>query len=78
MKTNAAVIMECVGPRCTSDLSKNSNIMSMSGIIERNKTKGILKLTLRNFPDALLRRYASAKCPTANESFFLLGNEKSR
>jgi hypothetical protein len=44
----------------------------MSGITERTKIKGMLRLTLRSFADALPNKYASAMCPTANESFFLL------
>jgi hypothetical protein len=78
MKTSMAAIMECVGPRCNGELMKNSKRMSMSGSIERTKINGILKFTLRSFPDALASRYASAMCPTANEAFILLESETSR
>ena len=50
-------------------------IRSMSGIIESTRIKGTFMFTLRSFADALLSRYASAMCPTANEWGFLLGNE---
>jgi len=53
-------------------------MMSMSGIIERVKINGMLKSTLSSLAEALPSRYASATCPTANEAFFLLGNETSR
>jgi hypothetical protein len=52
-----------------SELKRKSKRMSMSGIIERTRIKGILKFTLRSFPDALPNKYASAICPTANEFF---------
>lgn len=75
MKISKADIMECVGPRCMLDLRRNWKIMSMSGIVDRTRTNGILKFTLRSFPDALASKYAIPMCPTANEAFFLLGNE---
>ena len=77
MKTSIAAIIECVGPRCISAI-RGSKRMSMSGIIERTKIKGMLRFTLRSFADALPNRYASAMCPTANEVLFLLENEHSR
>ena len=52
--------------------------MSMSGIMDRTRIKGMLKFTLRSFPDVLARRYASAMCPTANEVFVLLETGTSR
>lgn len=52
-KIRIAAIMECVGPRCISDLSKKSKIMSMSGITDRVKIKGKLKFTLESLEDAL-------------------------
>src|SRR3989304_4361893 len=77
MKTSVAITIECVGPRCISELKRNSNMMSTSGIIERTKINGMLRFTLKSFADALPNRYASAMCPTANEAFFLLENETS-
>ena len=67
MKTSMAVIIECVGPLCISTLKKKLNMISMSGSTERTKIKGMLKFTLRSFPDALPNKYPSAMCPTANE-----------
>lgn len=67
MKTSIAVITECVGPRCISVLRRKSKRRSMSGITERTKISGTLKFTLRSLADALLNKYASAMCPTANE-----------
>jgi len=75
MKIIIAVIIECVGPRCISDLSRKPKIMSMSGITERVRINGTLKFTLNSLADALASRYASDMCPTANEAFFLLENE---
>jgi hypothetical protein len=43
--------------------------MSMSGIMERTRTNGMLKFILSSFPDPLASRYASAMCPTANKVF---------
>ncbi len=67
-KISIASNTECVGPRCTSDLSRKSRIMSTSGITERVKINGTLKFTLRNLADALARRYAIDMCPTANDA----------
>ena len=78
MKTSVAITIECVGPRCISDWRRNWKMMSMSGIIERTKINGMLKFTLKSFPDAFANRYAIAMCPTAYEAFFLLGSETSR
>jgi hypothetical protein len=51
--------------------------MSMSGIMDRTRIKGMLKFTLSSFPDVLPKRYARAMCPTANEVFVLLENGTS-
>ena len=61
MKTSIATIIECVGPRCISDLSRKPRRMSMSGIIDRTKIKGMLIFTLSNRADAFPNRYPSAK-----------------
>jgi hypothetical protein len=50
-------------------LKRKLKRMSMSGIIERTKIKGMLMLVLSSLADALPKRYASAMCPTANEVF---------
>src|SRR3990170_8309635 len=50
-------------------------MMSMSGITERTKIKGILGFTLRGFAEALPKRYASAMCPTANVVFRPFGKQ---
>ena len=78
MKTSMATIMECVGPLCMLVLRRKLKMMSMSGIMERTKTNGMLKRTLNSFPVPLASKYASAICPTANEAFSLLENETSR
>ena len=69
MKINIAITIECVGPRCISDLIRKPKMMSMSGITERVKITGMLKFTLNSLADALASKYASDMCPTANEVF---------
>jgi hypothetical protein len=61
IKTKIVIIIECVGPRCTGNPKRNSVIMSMSGIIERTRTNGMLKLTLKSLPEPLANRYEIAR-----------------
>lgn len=67
MKISIAIIIEWVGPRCSSYPSRKPIIISMSGITDRVKINGRLKFTLNSFADALASKYAIDICPTANE-----------
>lgn len=65
MKTMDAVMIECVGPRC----SINGMRMSMSGMTDSMRTTGMLSFVFSSFADVLLEMYPSARWPTANDLF---------
>ena len=62
MKTNTARTNECVGPRWKASPAR----MSMSGIMDKTRTNGILMFAFRVWAEPFARRYASAICPTPN------------
>lgn len=76
MKTGMKIIIannkEWVGPLCISDGVNHWKIMSMSGIMERTRSSGMLGFERNGFDEALPKRYAIAMCPTANEAMILL------
>lgn len=51
MKTNAATMTECVGPRCISEPVKKSKIMSMSGRMEKTSSMGMLSFMRNAFEE---------------------------
>lgn len=72
IKAIVAITIEWVGPLCISDPVKKSKIMSISGSIERTRSRGRLSFTCIGFDEPLPNRYAIAMCPTANKAVFLL------
>ncbi len=65
IKVMNAIMIEWKGPRC----STNGISMSMSGITESIKTRGMFTFVLVAFAVNMLRRYPKARCPTANDLF---------
>jgi len=65
VKIMMAIMIEWKGPLCWT---KGIN-MSMSGMTESMKTRGILSFVLVVCDVNLLKVYPKAKCPTANDLF---------
>jgi hypothetical protein len=56
MKTSAAVMIECVGPRCIDIPSKYSKIRSTSGIMESTNSRGMKILVFSALDEPFPRR----------------------
>lgn len=69
MKTINAIMIECVGPRCSRVGTRIWMRMSMSGMTDSVRTAGMLSFVPSSLADALLRMYPSARWPTANDLF---------
>lgn len=64
MKTIVCIMIEWVGPRCSSPMRK-----SMSGRSETRKSRGMLIFAFKSLDVAFPVRYPRATCPTANMMF---------
>jgi hypothetical protein len=70
VKTRKAAMTEWVGPLCSRDGRRYFWIrMSISGMTDNIKASGMLSFVFSRVAEALLERYANAKCPTANDLF---------
>lgn len=58
MKAMNAIMIECVGPRCSMNGLKK---MSMSGMTDSTRTTGMLRFVFSSFAEALLEMYPNAR-----------------
>lgn len=65
MKAMNAIMIECVGPRC----SISGITMSMSDITDSVRANGMLRSVFSSFAETLLDMYPNARWPTANDLF---------
>lgn len=57
MKAMDAIMIECVGPRC----SMNGISMSMSGMTDSVRATGMLSFVFSSFAEVLLEMYPNAR-----------------
>jgi len=69
MKTINAIIIECVGPRCSSVGISEWIRMSESGMTESVRASGTFRFVFSILADVLLEMYPNARWPTANDLF---------
>jgi len=67
MKTSDAIMIECVGPRCSSVGMSFWIRMSESGMTDSVRARGMLMFIFSIFADVLPEIYPNARWPTANE-----------
>jgi len=66
-KAMKAIMIECVGPRCSSVGMRVRMRMSISGITDSVRTSGMLSFVFNSFVEVLLKIYPRARWPTAND-----------